>query len=540
VTDAAAAILQTLAAAGVRTAFGLPGVHNLAFWAADGPLEIIGTRHEQTTVYAADGLARATGGLGIALTTTGPGAANAVAAFGEAAACGSPVLLVASDTSTAIARPGVVRGGLHESADQAALFEPLAKAVHRPRTAQDAVDAVAQGAAQAMQWPRGPVYVGVPTDLLTQEAIPRAIAPAVRRAPEPAGLAAAAELIAAAQRVVIWAGGGVVQSGAGEAVGRLAARVGAPVIEGWAGRGALAPDHPWLVGLPPHEPEATELLARADLLVAIGTALDGPSTMNWRLPLPERLIAINADPVDADKNYPATVAIVADAREAVTALADALPDRPADPADVLVLRERVRDRLAADADTADAWRFVSALDEAVAAHDPVVLCDMAIPGYWAAGYAAVTGPRRMQYPVGWGTLGYALPASIGPAVAGDGPVLAICGDGGFMFAVGELAVLAEHDLPVTVLLVDDGGYGMLRFDQTLAGAPHRGVDLGRPDFELLADAFGIPAARTDLDGLAETLDAALHAAAPRLVLLEAALHPPATVSARWPRMKETG
>jgi acetolactate synthase-1/2/3 large subunit len=200
----------------------------------------------------------------------------------------------------------------------------------------------------------------------------------------------------------------------------------------------------------------------------------------------------------------------------------------------------VRARLASDADTAPAWRFVSALDEAVAAHDPVVLCDMAIPGYWAAGYAAVTGPRRMQYPVGWGTLGYALPASIGPAVAGDGPVLAICGDGGFMFAVGELAVLAEHDLPVTVLLVDDGGYGMLRFDQTLAGEPHRGVDLGRPDFELLADAFGIPAARTDLDGLAETLDAALHATAPRLVLLEASLHPPATVSARWPRMKETG
>jgi thiamine pyrophosphate-dependent acetolactate synthase large subunit-like protein len=540
VTDAASAILQTLAAAGVRTAFGLPGVHNLAFWAGEGPLEIIGTRHEQTTVYAADGLARATGGLGVALTTTGPGAANAVAAFGEAAACGSPVLLVASDTSTAIARSGVVRGGLHESADQAALFEPLAKAVHRPQSAQDAVDAVAQGAAQALQWPRGPVYVGVPTDLLQQEAIPRPIAPPVRRSPEFAAVAAAAELIGAAERVVIWAGGGVVQSGAGEAVARLSAQLGAPVVEGWAGRGALDPGHPWLVGLPPHEPEVTELLAQADLLLAIGTALDGPSTMNWRIPLPERLIAINADPVDAGKNYPATVAIVADAREAVTALIGALGDRRADPAEVRSVRERVRGRLAADADTADAWRFVSALDEAVAGHDPVIVCDMAIPGYWAAGYAAVTGPRRMQYPVGWGTLGYALPASIGPAVAGDGPVLAVCGDGGFMFAVGELAVLAEHKLPVTVLLVDDGGYGMLRFDQTLAGAPHRGVDLGRPDFLALAAAFGIPAVRTDLDGLTAELDDALAARAPRLVLLEAALHPPATVSARWPRLKETG
>jgi thiamine pyrophosphate-dependent acetolactate synthase large subunit-like protein len=535
VTDAASAILQTLAAAGVRTAFGLPGVHNLSFWAADGPLEIIGTRHEQTTVYAADGLARASGGLGVALTTTGPGAANAVAAFGEAAACGSPVLLVASDTSTAIARPGVVRGGLHESADQAALFQALAKAVHRPKTAQDAVDAVAQGAAQALQWPRGPVYVGIPTDLLGQDAEPRPIAPPERTTPDPADIAAAAELIAAAASVVIWAGGGVVQSGASEQVALLAARLGAPVIEGWAGRGA---EHPWLVGLPPHEPEVTALLAAADLVIVIGTELDGPGTMNWKLPLPERRIAINADPVDAVKNYPPQLAIVADARQAVQALLDAVAQRSGDPAPVAALRERVRARLAADPDTADAWRFVSALDEAVAAHDPVVVCDMAIPGYWAAGYAAVTGPRRMQYPVGWGTLGYALPASIGPAVAGAGTVLAVCGDGGFMFAVGELAVVAEHELPVTVLLVDDGGYGMLRFDQTLAGAPHRGVDLGRPDFELLADAFGIPAARTDLDGLAETLDAALHAAAPRLVLLEAALHPPVTVSARWPQIKE--
>ena len=120
----AEAILQTLAGAGVRTTFGLPGVHNLGFWEARGDRvpEIIGTRHEQTTVYAADGLARASGGLGVSLTTTGPGAANAVGAFGEAAASGSPVLLVSSDTSTRIARAGVVRGGLHESTDQGAIF----------------------------------------------------------------------------------------------------------------------------------------------------------------------------------------------------------------------------------------------------------------------------------------------------------------------------------------------------------------------------------------------------------------------------------
>src|SRR5690348_2905266 len=110
-------VLEAFAQAGARTAFGLPGVHNLAFWrdAGEGTPEIVGVRHEQTAVYAADGLARATGGLGVALTTTGPGAANAAGAFGEAAAAGSPVVLVASEVSTALARPGTLRGVLHES-----------------------------------------------------------------------------------------------------------------------------------------------------------------------------------------------------------------------------------------------------------------------------------------------------------------------------------------------------------------------------------------------------------------------------------------
>src|SRR5689334_4014728 len=137
----ARAVLEVLHRAGVTTAFGLPGVHNLQLWrdAGEGTPELVVVRHEQTTVYAADGLARATGGLGVALTTTGPGAANAVAAFGEAAVSGSPVVLVASEIPTRLARPGVMRGVLHESADQAGLFAPLAKAVHRPRSAADAV-----------------------------------------------------------------------------------------------------------------------------------------------------------------------------------------------------------------------------------------------------------------------------------------------------------------------------------------------------------------------------------------------------------------
>jgi acetolactate synthase-1/2/3 large subunit len=105
---------------------------------------------------------------------------------------------------------------------------------------------------------------------------------------------------------------------------------------------------------------------------------------------------------------------------------------------------------------------------------------MAVAGYWVGGYASAPGPRRLAYPVGWGTLGFGLPAAIGPAAAGH-PVIAVCGDGGLAMGVGELATLVQERLPVTVLVVDDGGYGMLRYDQARVGDPEVGVDLVGPD-----------------------------------------------------------
>jgi acetolactate synthase-1/2/3 large subunit len=524
-TTVANAIMATLADAGVTTVFGLPGVHNLAFWEpGEGLPEIVGTRHEQTTVYAADGLARATGGLGVAFTTTGPGVANAAGAFGEAARSGSPVLLLTSEVATTVARPGVVRGGLHESADQAAMFEPLAKAVFRPRTAADAVRAVAEAAQVAMQWPRGPVYVDVPTDVLGQQAEPLPVAPPARLAPDAADVTRAVGLIGASERVVLWVGGGAVQSDAGEAVTELAERLAAPVVATWAGRGVVPAGHPWSVDLPPHEPAVADLLADADLMIAIGTEFDGPNTKNWTMPRPPALISVNVDPVDVAKNFLPDIAIVADARMTVVALLDRIDKRDGEPA---------HPEFAADERTTSALALVAAVDSAVARHDATVVNDMAIAGYWVGGYGRFAAPRRMQYPVGWGTLGYALPAAVGVGATHDRPVLAICGDGGFMFAVGELAVLVEQRMPVTVLLVDDGGYGMLRFDQDHTGSAHRGVDLVRPDFLALAAAFGIPAVESTLDGLADALGTALDANGPRLVLLKESLYPPRTISARW-------
>ncbi len=160
--------VAALERAGVEVAFGLPGVHNLALWRALGesPIRLVGVRHEQTAAYAADGYARATGRIGVALTTTGPGAANTLGAVGEAWASRQPILVIATDIPTHLRRPGVWRGVLHEATDQAAMFEPVVKQTYRV-SAADEIGAVVESAVrEAMTPPRRPVYVEVPTDLL--------------------------------------------------------------------------------------------------------------------------------------------------------------------------------------------------------------------------------------------------------------------------------------------------------------------------------------------------------------------------------------
>jgi acetolactate synthase-1/2/3 large subunit len=314
----------------------------------------------------------------------------------------------------------------------------------------------------------------------------------------------------------------------------LAERLHAPVVTTWAARGLLA-GHPLLLDAPVHEPEIAEVLASADLLLAVGSALDGMATRNGAAPLPPVRAAINVDPRHLGVASAPEFGLVADARTALGALlAGDLGMHEPWAGDLAALRRALFGRLATDDRTATAIAFLTSVEAAVADRT-VVVCDMAVAGYWAGSYLSSRRPRALQYPIGWGTLGYALPAAVGAGALGDRPVLAVCGDGGLMFGVAELATLVQERLPVTVLVVDDGGYGMLRFDQDRAGADRRGVDLHTPDLVALARAFGVPA--TAVDGVGEPLRAALAdalaAREPRLVTVRAALYPPRTTSPRW-------
>src|ERR687894_238299 len=164
-------IVEQLEEAGVEVCFGLPGVHNLPLWEAlrESPIRLVGVRHEQAAAYAADGYARATGRLGVALTTTGPGAANTLGAVGEAWASRSPVLVIATDIPSALRRPGAYRGVLHETTNQAAMFAPVVKATHRALDREVVAPAAAAAVAEALGEPTRPGYLEVATHLLGAE-----------------------------------------------------------------------------------------------------------------------------------------------------------------------------------------------------------------------------------------------------------------------------------------------------------------------------------------------------------------------------------
>ena len=528
----AGAILDLLWQAGIRVTFGIPGVHNLAFWDALGNNrpQIVGVRHEQTTAYAADGLARTTGNLAVALTTTGPGAANTLGAFGEAAISGSPIFVISSEAPIAKRGKNGSRGLLHEMDDQAALFAPLAKKLHGVAMAisvEDgvtAVDVCAEMIRDLLRAPAGAGYLGIPADVLGQPFTGEL--PKLEIGQEVLEINTASTLAALndAKKIVIWAGGGAAEGS--EGIAELAAHWNAPILSSFAGRG-IAANSPFSVKVPIHEPEVEAVFADADALVVFGSQLDGMNTKNWSIKWPAKIVIVDANPDFVLRNVNADAVIVANDinKVARTLVADTKPQE--NWTDISALNTKVRARLEVDEKSKRGTALVRAIEK-YWPEDAVVVCDMAVAGYWTGVYADQPRPRRLVYPVGWGTLGFGLPAAIGPAAAGV-RTLAVCGDGGVAFALGELATIVQENLPYTLLIVDDGGYGMLRYDQIVMGHPERGVDLVSPDWAILAQSFGLSFTETTIEDLGE----ALSLKQPGIIVIKEKLNPPKSTSPRW-------
>ncbi|MFJ6984053.1 MULTISPECIES: thiamine pyrophosphate-binding protein [unclassified Streptomyces] len=521
-------VVETLAGLGATTVFGLPGQHALGMFDAlrRSDLRYVGLRVENNAGFAADAYGRITGEAAPLLLSTGPGALTSLAALQEAAAASAPVLAISSQIPTK-GLGGGRHGYLHELPDQAASFRGVVKSVHTVRAQSQIPSALAAAWTSALTAPHGPVWVEIPQDvLLAETALP--VVTAVDAAPEelpprPELTAVAADLLARAARPAIIAGGGVVRADASGKLRALAERLNAPVITTFGGKGAFPWTHPLSLQSWLEDRHSTDFLEDADVLLVVGSGL-GELSSNYHTFAPRgRVIQIEADLGKLESNHPA-LGIHADARLALQALLETVPERPDDtaPARVADVLAKVKSRIDAQQLTLE-QDLLAAIRRALPRASSS-FWDMTILSYWAWSAFDPQGPNRMHSAQGSGGLGYGFPAALGAAVADPThPVLAVSGDGGALYSIAELATARQYDLDVTWLIIDDGGYGILREYMTDAFGTPTATELTRPDYAALAESFGVPATPTTPETLEQDLHQALTTPGPSVLVLPAVL-----------------
>ena len=481
---------------GIKVVFGLPGVQLDPVFDALArrvdQVRVYHTRHEQATSYMADGYARASGEPGCCLVVPGPGLLNAMSGLATAYACSSPVLCVAGQVPSDQIDTG--RGLLHEIPHQLEMVRSVVKWSGRAMLADEVPGLVAEAVRQLRTGRPRPVAIEVPPDVLESlsQGTPKGAAVAAGR---PRGdyalLEHAASLLDAAERPLILAGGGVLQSAAWDELAGVAERLNAPVLLSSNAKGALSARHPLAFeGLTtPH------LVKAADVILAVGTRFATGNGSRWRLRPDQRLLRLDADPEELVRDAQPDIAVEADARAALGLLVDLLPGRAGTGWRGLdELRRRCSEELASLQPQAS---FGAAIRKALP-DEAIVIDGMTQVGYWCRIGFPVYEPRTFLTPGYQGTLGFELPTGLGAQVARpDSRVVVIAGDGGFMFNVQELATAVQHGIPVITVVFNDNGFGNVRRMQRQRFGRLIASDLHNPDFVQLANAFGLPGRRAD-------------------------------------------
>ncbi|MGI9017733.1 MAG: thiamine pyrophosphate-binding protein [Euzebya sp.] len=542
----AEALVRALQRIGVSVVFGVPGGHNLPLVAQlrSQGLRFIGMNSPGAAIQAADGFARRSGKVGVVLAGPGTMPLARRPEVTEALEAEVPLLLLEVGVAPS-PRPGPPRDNPEVTTPQVSglrqvQLDPGADVLVVLRHTREA----------ALRSPRGPFVIDLVPGFLSAAAAPEpeedSGEPATGHEPaavEHVQLRRAGNLVDASQHVLIWAGGGALRAGAGGAVAELAEKLGAPVITTVQAAGLLPARHPCLVGLPPHLPPVGAMWDKANLVIAIGTDFDEQSTQGLRLPEPDNLIAINVDAADAGRHYRPDVLLRGDARTLTKALSDAVSYRGG----TAVVRSRlqeVRAQTRKDLKESDPneMAFLDALSAALPDRTTIVV-DPCAAGRWLAAFHEWTLPRTLLIPADLDTPGYALPAAIGAAVSGSTePVVAIIGDQGLLACMGDLAVVAREKLPVTIVVVDDGGAGRLRPLLTELGLDPSALDRPSPDFAANARTFGLRADGIDVMGeeLTTALRAHIAAPDPTVLVVQARLRPPPSDATRWYRAAPAG
>ena len=507
-------ISEMLHARGVRTIFGIPGVHNQELYRGieSAGITHVLARHEQGAGFMADGYARATGKVGVAYVISGPGLTNVLTPLGQSYSDSVAVLAI----SSVLAETDGRRGQLHQMRDQVGAAATVCAWSLEARDADTAYALIDRALGEMATGRPRPRHLSVTIPALEAEADATwasATAHAAPIPPDPARVADVARRLAEARRPVAIFGGGA--RGAAD-VSALLARAGIASFTTYAGRGVVADAAPLHFGATLARPSSAEVLAQADLVLAVGTELSEVDL--WRDALGHDCPTIRVDIDPEVLAQPGQEPLRADAGLFLAALAEALPEATSDwsPAEVADRRARWRAEVAAERPG-----LVPVID-ALRAALPTEVCvfsDMTQIAYAAKEIWPMPRAGLWHHPFGFGTLGYALPAAIGGKVGlGDAPVVALIGDYGLQYTLPELAVATELGLSLPVILWDNGKLGEIEASMVRAQIAPNAVVQRNPDFGLLAQAYGAGYARPRaLDDIAPAVADALAAGRPTIL-----------------------
>jgi acetolactate synthase-1/2/3 large subunit len=536
-------VVEALQGLGVRFVFGVPGGQTLAITDAlrdSNPIRFVTARHEGAAAVMADAIGRLTMQPGVCIATTGPGVTNMITGIGGALRDSSPMIAIACNN-----RLGDLDKDDAQNADHIAILRPLVKWAKLVADVRGIPQAMEEAYIRATTGNPGPVLLDFARDVLETPVERKLVgprrdfgklaeSPRQRPAGDPERIAEAAALLAASEKPAIWLGNGSKISNAGEAALKLARRLDAPIVTTFNGIGAVPTTDPNVYG--PLSRMGTGLssrvLADTDVVLAVGNSLNAISTARWSLEMPPRIIQVDVDQAMIGRYYAdRTLGVLGDARGVLDALADALaagPEGAAAKARKKRLADLARERgkwwaRAAEKGTASARgiapaELIAAVREATP-DDAVAIFDAGNPGVWSYLWE-ITRPGTYMKPVGFGNMGFAVPAGIAAQLERPGePVIVFVGDGSLGMTLGELETVAREKLPICIVVMNDRGYGNIRQEQILHyNGRTVGVDFTDVDYAAIARASGLEGVRVDkLDDLAKAVRKAFDSGRPWLI-----------------------
>lgn len=543
------ALLKSLEANQVQTIFGYPGGVLLGLYDeiyAQNKIRHVLVRHEQGAAHAADGYARVAGKPGVCLATSGPGATNLLTGICSAQMDSIPIVALTGQVAS-----NMIGKDAFQEADLFNLSLPITKHNYLVKKNTSIPNTICEAFTIASHGRPGPVLVDLPKDILNtefewDESTPKVSIPGlpVNKPFEQADIERAAEMIKSAKKPVLYIGGGVIHSGAGEQVLQLANICNIPIVWTLMGKGAVSDDHELNLGmLGMHgTPAANYAIHQSDLLIAVGVRFDDRATGKLDTFAPNaKVIHIDVDPAEISKNRKIRdyidLSIVSDAREVVQRLVEVMR-MSCDSAEwVKQAQDWQKDYPLDDQTLSDQITPVHIFQTLnKVAPDAIYTTDVGQHQMWAAQYLNIKEPRKWITSGGLGTMGFGLPAAIGAKAATqdlgiDCPVICISGDGSFQMCQQEIGTMVAHDIPVICIIMNNNNLGMVRQWQELFFNKHYSCSHlkdGSPDYVKLAEAYGIQGVRTNNpENLEEIFTEAIKSKQPVIIDLE--MHPEANV-----------